>query len=85
MTCAEGIRTRARRCDNPAPSNDGRQCIGESHEQRSCTLRDCAGTLLNAQSDSSFASTILLQANLIANILETVNTYLLAPSVNTFC
>ncbi|WAR12498.1 HMCN1-like protein, partial [Mya arenaria] len=36
-TCGDGYQYRLRYCDNPAPSDDGSQCFGESLELTSCS------------------------------------------------
>jgi len=41
VSCGEGTRHRTRRCDNPAPSDDGRPCVGTSTETKACIVRDC--------------------------------------------
>ena len=41
VSCGEGTRRRTRRCDNPAPSNDGRPCVGTDADTKTCILRDC--------------------------------------------
>ena len=50
VTCGTGKQTvtRTRKCDNPAPSNGGKTCPGESKEekQQECKMKDCSGKLL---------------------------------------
>ncbi|XP_041365652.1 coadhesin-like [Gigantopelta aegis] len=45
LTCGTGTRpvTRTRQCDNPAPSNGGKDCPGEnkSVKREACKLKDC--------------------------------------------
>ena len=42
VTCGSGIRTRARRCDNPPPPPGGNvYCVGLPVETEGCTVRDC--------------------------------------------
>ncbi|XP_065068435.1 uncharacterized protein LOC135693793 [Rhopilema esculentum] len=40
-TCNEGVRTRHRKCDNPAPSNGGSQCPGSSTHTVICRIKRC--------------------------------------------
>ncbi|XP_060693178.1 A disintegrin and metalloproteinase with thrombospondin motifs 2-like [Hemiscyllium ocellatum] len=40
-TCGTGVRFRTRQCDNPLPSNGGRECSGESYEYELCNTEDC--------------------------------------------
>ena len=42
-TCDEGITTRSRLCDDPAPFGDGNNCNGSAIESESCKLQICAG------------------------------------------
>ena len=44
VTCGEGTRRRVRRCDNPAPSDDGRPCVGADADTKACIARDCPST-----------------------------------------
>ncbi|XP_062621236.1 A disintegrin and metalloproteinase with thrombospondin motifs adt-1-like isoform X2 [Saccostrea cucullata] len=41
QTCNTGVRTRARSCDNPAPSNGGKNCIGDQYAIQMCSLTTC--------------------------------------------
>ena len=42
VTCGRGIRTRARRCNNPPPPPAGNvYCVGLPVETEGCTVRDC--------------------------------------------
>ncbi|KAM8967216.1 LOW QUALITY PROTEIN: SCO-spondin-like [Pelodytes ibericus] len=41
VTCGEGIQTRSRKCDNPAPQNGGRPCQGDQQQNRTCQELDC--------------------------------------------
>ncbi|KAK3592726.1 hypothetical protein CHS0354_007728 [Potamilus streckersoni] len=41
LTCGQGVQQRTRSCENPEPVNGGRSCIGESVEQRPCSVRQC--------------------------------------------
>ncbi|XP_077160383.1 SCO-spondin-like isoform X2 [Paroedura picta] len=36
QSCGEGVRFRFRQCDNPAPQNGGRGCVGSREQQSSC-------------------------------------------------
>ncbi|XP_053296774.1 A disintegrin and metalloproteinase with thrombospondin motifs 2 isoform X1 [Pleuronectes platessa] len=40
-TCGGGVRFRIRRCDNPAPANGGRTCLGNSYEFQLCSQEEC--------------------------------------------
>ncbi|XP_072446893.1 A disintegrin and metalloproteinase with thrombospondin motifs 2-like [Chiloscyllium punctatum] len=40
-TCGTGVRFRTRQCDNPLPSNGGRECSGQSYEYELCNTEDC--------------------------------------------
>lgn len=40
-SCGQGVHYRMRPCDNPAPMNGGRDCMGERSESASCQLRLC--------------------------------------------
>ncbi|XP_059846301.1 A disintegrin and metalloproteinase with thrombospondin motifs 2-like isoform X1 [Hypanus sabinus] len=40
-TCGIGVRFRTRQCDNPLPSNGGRECSGLSYEYQLCNIEDC--------------------------------------------
>ncbi|XP_052094238.1 slit homolog 3 protein-like isoform X2 [Mytilus californianus] len=48
VTCGDGIITRSRNCDNPAPKDSGPDCIGSSNETIQCNLDPCPefGTLV---------------------------------------
>lgn len=35
-SCSRGQKSRTRSCNNPAPRNGGRNCIGETIERKSC-------------------------------------------------
>ncbi|XP_075444784.1 SCO-spondin-like [Ascaphus truei] len=41
QTCGEGTHTRSRECDSPKPQNGGRDCLGDSQQQRDCQSLDC--------------------------------------------
>ncbi|KAL4218919.1 Hemicentin-1 [Mactra antiquata] len=41
ITCGEGRQLRRRSCDNPAPANHGRDCVGPASESRSCIEKQC--------------------------------------------
>lgn len=38
--CAQGKKTRSRKCNNPPPSGGGKSCIGETSESRQCEDED---------------------------------------------
>ncbi|XP_046898993.1 LOW QUALITY PROTEIN: A disintegrin and metalloproteinase with thrombospondin motifs 2-like [Hypomesus transpacificus] len=44
-TCGGGVRFRTRQCDNPAPSNGGRTCFGNSYEFEMCNMEECTRAL----------------------------------------
>ena len=39
--CGPGIKTRSRRCNNPAPQNGGKQCAGKYQQAERCKIKDC--------------------------------------------
>ena len=41
--CGNGVQTRSRSCNNPAPANGGADCEGEDTEARSCKMGVCPG------------------------------------------
>lgn len=41
VTCENGIQTRKRTCTNPAPANQGLDCIGNSTDTRQCLRQLC--------------------------------------------
>ena len=43
VTCGEGLRTRIRECNNPAPKYGGRNCEGTNTQQETCTKKVCPG------------------------------------------
>ena len=48
VTCGNGHVTRTRSCDNPVPSDDGRNCssMGPDVETQNCTMPSCPGNEL---------------------------------------
>ena len=46
VTCGEGVKTRARTCGNPAPSNGGKSCVGDIYDTQSCNNSICGGKKL---------------------------------------
>ncbi|XP_030827982.1 A disintegrin and metalloproteinase with thrombospondin motifs 9 [Strongylocentrotus purpuratus] len=40
-TCGGGVKEAMRNCDNPAPGNGGKYCIGRRLRFRSCSTQDC--------------------------------------------
>ncbi|XP_068091514.1 SCO-spondin-like isoform X2 [Hyperolius riggenbachi] len=40
-SCGDGLQTRTRKCDHPAPQNGGRNCTGDNEQQRHCRGPDC--------------------------------------------
>ncbi len=43
VSCGEGVKTRWRSCNNPAPLNGGKQCIGDRVQHIPCRLPSCTG------------------------------------------
>ncbi|GAA6099393.1 hemicentin-1 isoform X2 [Tachysurus ichikawai] len=43
VSCGVGERTRLRSCNNPAPSNKGRPCPGDSTQLSRCNIQPCPG------------------------------------------
>ncbi|KAK3506808.1 hypothetical protein QTP70_028372 [Hemibagrus guttatus] len=43
VSCGVGERTRIRSCNNPAPSNKGRSCPGDSTQLSRCNIQPCPG------------------------------------------
>ena len=41
MTCGGGLRTRVRKCDNPAPKFGGLQCPGYNVQSEICNKQPC--------------------------------------------
>ena len=42
-SCGGGTETRLRLCDSPAPAHGGKDCGGESSEERKCNTNPCPG------------------------------------------
>ena len=42
-TCGSGKKAKARRCDNPKPSNGGNFCFGANYKQTTCNTGTCQG------------------------------------------
>jgi len=42
VTCGNGIRTRTRPCDNPAPLHQGKSCVGGEQSRGSCMKANCS-------------------------------------------
>ena len=42
-TCGTGTQSRVRSCNNPSPSNGGRQCSGSATETQRCLIKECPG------------------------------------------
>ena len=40
-TCGGGTQSRVRMCDNPAPLNGGKHCVGKDTEERKCNENKC--------------------------------------------
>merc|ERR1719471_364220 len=41
VTCGEGVKTRSRACDSPAPKNGGDTCAGDAEETATCEEEAC--------------------------------------------
>ena len=41
--CGGGIKERTRTCDNPKPSNGGKECSGKASEEKECNKQKCPG------------------------------------------
>ena len=46
QTCGIGKQTRTRTCTNPAPSPEGKDCIGQSSDSQDCIVQTCPGKFL---------------------------------------
>lgn len=44
-SCGVGVHYRTRKCNNPVPQNDGRQCEGKDIKFELCNVKDCPGKL----------------------------------------
>ena len=42
VDCGDGVQTRSRSCDNPAPANGGAGCEGKDTETRTCNMGVCS-------------------------------------------
>ena len=42
-SCGTGTQIRKRFCDNPAPINNGTECVGISFQSNSCSIAHCPG------------------------------------------
>lgn len=42
-TCGNGLKSRSRKCDNPSPKNNGKNCVGSPVENALCRIKDCPG------------------------------------------
>ena len=42
VTCGDGLRSRTRECDDPAPMHGGKDCSGGSFETEVCVTRRCS-------------------------------------------
>ena len=40
-SCGIGVRMRVRSCDNPSPSKDGKDCMGQNTQTVNCKSGDC--------------------------------------------
>lgn len=44
-SCGNGVQIRKRFCNNPAPRNGGKTCLGLSNEAKYCSLKPCSGKI----------------------------------------
>ena len=42
-TCGSGSRTRTRTCNDPAPAEGGKPCVGLGSETQTCNVKACPG------------------------------------------
>ncbi|XP_076092754.1 uncharacterized protein LOC143064089 isoform X1 [Mytilus galloprovincialis] len=59
VTCGDGIITRTRTCDNPAPSDGGDDCFGSSNETVQCNVDPCRGSTLRPELKTLVISLVL--------------------------
>ena len=58
VSCANGSRSRDRKCDNPAPVHGGLDCFGSGNESETCQELPCPGN--NLTNTSNFGSKVKL-------------------------
>lgn len=64
VTCGNGVRNRARSCNNPVPQYGGNQCTGDATEIHFCHERSCPGVFYFDITRSCFChGTYLLNTN----------------------
>lgn len=64
VTCGNGVRNRARSCNNPVPQYGGKQCTGDATEIHFCHERSCPGVFYFDITRSCFChGTYLLNTN----------------------
>lgn len=64
VTCGNGVRNRARSCNNPVPQYGGNQCTGDATEIHFCHERSCPGVFYFDITRSCFCHvTYLLNTN----------------------
>ena len=60
VTCGGGSRMRNRKCNNPAPANDGKTCfdqqLGSEMESEACNIEQCEGE----RDESGFRSELIV-------------------------
>ncbi|KAL5265386.1 hypothetical protein ACHWQZ_G006189 [Mnemiopsis leidyi] len=56
--CGEGTQTRTRTCTNPAPSNGGADCEGETSETQTCKTHDCPEFSLVGENGEAVPATV---------------------------
>ena len=44
VTCGRGYLIATRKCNNPSPAHEGRNCVGPRSERRTCNEGCCPGT-----------------------------------------
>ena len=45
-SCGQGVESRSRKCNSPAPAHGGAGCVGPALEYRNCKEKECPGKFL---------------------------------------